>query len=81
VGYTNDTTATVRWASSTAVSYSISISGGGVTMTFTTSDTEYSIHGVVENTPYSISVVPMNQLCQGDESHVTVSKGTGNDTI
>ena len=69
MGFTNDTTATVRWASSSAVSYNVLITGGGATMTFTTSDTEYSIHGVVENTPYSISVVPMNQLCMSSTYH------------
>ena len=81
MSYPNETTIIARWASSSAASYRVSVTDGGVTITFTTSDTEYNIHRVDEDAPYSISVVPMNQFCQGSKAGISASRRTGNITI
>ena len=70
-------TVALRWASSSAVSYNVVFSGGGVTIAFGTNDTQHNFTGLAMDTPYRISVVPRNQFCQGEGVELEVSSGSG----
>ena len=77
----SDTTFDIRWNSSSTVSYYNVLISGDVVTTFNTKDTWCIIHRAVKYIPYRISVVPVSQLCEGEVAHVTVTTGTGNNTM
>jgi len=66
----------ISWTSSSSVSYDVQLTAAGVVMLSTsTNDTQYSFNGLTNGTLYGISVVPRNQICQGEGVDLMVTAG------
>ena len=61
-----NTAIVISWTSVHAVTYRVSLDGGGVTTSIIfTNNTQYTLHGIIMNRRYRITVIPINWICQG----------------
>ncbi|XP_065916547.1 uncharacterized protein [Dysidea avara] len=61
-----NTAIVISWTSVHAVTYRVSLAGGGVTTSIIfTNNTQYTFHGIIMNKRYRITVIPINWICQG----------------
>ena len=63
---------TISWISTSVGSVIYTITGD-VMVSFTTTDTQYTINGLTSGTSYRISVVPSVGMCQGEGKEVMVN--------
>ena len=72
---TGTTFITISWISTSVGSVTYTITGD-VMLSFTTTDTQYTINGLISDTSYRISVVPSVGMCQGEGKEVILNTST-----
>ncbi|XP_065916197.1 uncharacterized protein [Dysidea avara] len=76
VDFIRVTVIAISWTSTSSVSYGILLTAAGAIISSTsTNDTQYSFNGLTNGTSYMISVIPRNQICQGEGVDLMVIAG------